>query len=227
MHWEDVGYLLSKNKYSENSNIVEIFTENHGKILGIVYGATSKKIKNYLQIGNKLHINYNLKNENRIGYLKIEIDEILTPKFFDDKKKLSSIVSSMSLVKVLTVDSQVNRNIFILIKKLFQILDESYWVNKLIFWELELLKLVGYDLDLHNIVEEEIDNGIKKYFVLKNSEKKYIPSFLVEKNNEEIDMSQIFNGYKLVSDYLEKSILKPNNISQPKSRIEFLNLLKK
>ena len=46
MHWEDVGYLLSKNKYSENSNIVEIFTENHGKILGIVYGATSKKIKN-------------------------------------------------------------------------------------------------------------------------------------------------------------------------------------
>ena len=227
MHWEDVGYLLSKNKYSENSNIVEIFTENHGKILGIVYGATSKKIKNYLQIGNKLHINYNLKNENRIGYLKIEIDEILTPKFFDDKKKLSSIVSSMSLVKVLTVDSQVNRNIFILIKKLFQILDESYWVNKLIFWELELLKLVGYDLDLHNIVEEEIDNGVKKYFVLKNSEKKYIPSFLVEKNNEEIDMSQIFNGYKLVSDYLEKSILKPNNISQPKSRIEFLNLLKK
>ncbi len=227
MHWEDVGYLLSKNKYSENSNIVEIFTENHGKILGIVYGATSKKIKNYLQIGNKLHINYNLKNENRIGYLKIEIDEILTPKFFDDKKKLSSIVSSMSLVKILTVDSQVNRNIFILIKKLFQILDESYWVNKLIFWELELLKLVGYDLDLHNIVEEEIDNGVKKYFVLKNSEKKYIPSFLVEKNNEEIDMSQIFNGYKLVSDYLEKSILKPNNISQPKSRIEFLNLLKK
>ena len=226
MYWEDSGYLLSKNKYNENSSIVELYTENHGKVLGIVYGATSKKIKNYLQIGNKLHINYNLKNENRIGYLKIEIDEILTPKFFDDKKKLSSIVSSMSLVKVLTADNQVNRNIFILIKKLFLILDEHYWLNKLIFWELELLKLIGYDLELHKIVDKEIVHGKKKYFVLKNQEKKYVPSFLIEKDNEEIDINQIFNGFKLVSDYLEKSILKPNNIYQPKSRIEFLSLLK-
>ncbi len=226
MYWEDCGYLLSKNKYSENSSIVEIYTENHGKILGIIYGATSKKIKNYLQIGNKLHINYTLKNENRIGYLKAEIDEILTPKYFDDCKKLSSIVSSMSLVKVLTADNQVNRNIFILIKKLFLILDEYYWLNKLIFWELELLKLIGYDLELHKIVDEEIVHGKKKYFVLKNQEKKYVPSFLVEKDNEEIDINQIFNGFKLVSDYLEKSILKPNNIYHPKSRIEFLSLLK-
>ena len=44
MYWEDRGYLLSKNKYSENSSIVELYTENHGKVLGIIYGATSKKI---------------------------------------------------------------------------------------------------------------------------------------------------------------------------------------
>ena len=59
-----------------------------------------------------------------------------------------------------------------------------------------------------------------------NSEKKYVPSFLVENNNEEIEDIQIYNGLKLVSDYLDKSILKPNNISQPKSRVEFINLLK-
>ena len=33
-------------------------------------------------------------------------------------------------------------------------------------------------------------------------------------------------GLKLISDYLEKSILRPNNISHPKSRIEFLNVIK-
>ena len=226
MYWEDCGYLLSKNKYSENSSIVELYTESHGKVLGIVYGATSKKIKSYLQIGNKLHLNYNLKNENRIGYLKIEIDEILTPKYFDDKKKLSSIVSSMSLIKTLTVDNQINNKIFVLIKKLFLILNDSYWINKLIFWELELLKLVGYDLELSKIVEEELVSGKKHYFVSKNSEKKYVPSFLVEQNYNEVDINQISSGFKLVTDYLEKSILKPNNILHPKSRIEFLNLLK-
>tara|TARA_B110000014_G_C20015337_1_gene526557 strand:+ start:194 stop:877 length:684 start_codon:yes stop_codon:yes gene_type:complete len=226
MIWSDYGYLLSKNKFGENSIITEFFTENHGKISGIVYGATSKKIRNYLQIGNKFYINYNSKNENKLGYLKIEIEKILTPIFFEDKKKLSCIVSSMSLIKLLTVYNQSNVNIFNLIEDFYNFLENDNWINKLIFWELELLKLIGYDLELKSIVSEEIIDNKKLYFVSNNIEKKYIPSFLVEKNNDVVDFKQIFNGLKLVSDYLDKSILKPNNISHPKSRIEFLNIIK-
>ena len=54
MNWDDTGFLLSKNRYNENSLIAEIFTKNHGKVSGIIFGGTSKKIKNYLQIGNKI-----------------------------------------------------------------------------------------------------------------------------------------------------------------------------
>ena len=43
---------------------------------------------------------------------------------------------------------------------------------------------------------------------------------------EIIDFNQTFNGLKLISDYLDKSILKPNNISHPKSRIDFMNAIK-
>ena len=31
-----------------------------------------EKIKNYLQIGNKVYLNYNSKFENKIGYFKIK-----------------------------------------------------------------------------------------------------------------------------------------------------------
>ena len=226
MIWSDSGYLLSKNKYGENSVIAEFFTENHGKISGIIYGATSKKIRNYLQIGNKFHINYNSKNENKLGYLNIEIIKILTPLFFENKKKLSCIVSSMSLVKLLTVENQSNINIFYLIGDFFEFLENQNWINKLIFWELELLKLIGYGLDLKRIVKEEIVDNKKNYFVLRNNEKKYVPNFIVDKDIEVVDFNQIFNGLKLIGDYLDKSILKPNNISHPKSRIEFMNTIK-
>jgi DNA repair protein RecO (recombination protein O) len=226
MIWSDCGYLLSKNKFGENSIIAEFFTENHGKISGVIYGATSKKIRNYIQIGNKFHINYNSKNENKLGYLNIEIEKILTPLFFEDKKKLSCIVSSLSLVKLLTVDNQSNANIYKLIEDFYNFLENKNWINKLIFWELELLKLIGYDLELKNIVKEEIIDDKKLYFVSNSGEKKYIPNFLVEKNNEVVDFNQMFSGLKLISDYLEKSILRPNNISHPKSRIEFLNVIK-
>ena len=70
MNWDDSAYLVSKNRYSENSIIAEVFTENHGKISGIIFGGTSKKIKNYLQIGNKIYVNYNSKSVTRIGYFK-------------------------------------------------------------------------------------------------------------------------------------------------------------
>ena len=226
MIWSDSGYLLSKNKYGENSVIAEFFTENHGKISGIIYGATSKKIRNYLQIGNKFHINYNSKNENKLGYLNIEIIKILTPLFFENKKKLSCIVSSMSLVKLLTVENQSNINIFYLIRDFYEFLENQNWINRLIFWELELLKLVGYDLDLKKIVKEEIVDNKKNYFVLRNNEKKYVPNFIVDKDIEVVDFNQIFNGLKLIGEFLDKSILKPNNISHPKSRIEFMNTIK-
>ena len=201
MIWSDSGYLLSKNKFGENSIIAEFFTEKYGKISGIIYGATSKKIKNYLQIGNKFHINYNSKNENKLGYLSIEIEKILTPLFFEDKKKLSCIVSSMNLIKLLTVENQSNIKIFNLIADFYKFLVNNNWINKLIFWELELLKLLGYDLELKNIVNEEVIDNKKLYFVSSNSEKKYVPNFLVEKNNEIVDFDQMFNGLKLISDY--------------------------
>ena len=226
MIWSDSGYLLSKNKFGENSIIAEFYCKNHGKISGVIYGATSKKIRNYLQIGNKFHINYNSKNENKPGYLNIEIDKILTPLFFDNKKKLSCIISSMYLIKLLTVENQSNENIYKIIGDFYTFLENENWINKLIFWELELLKLIGYDLELKNIVSEEIVNDKKLYFVSNSNEKKYIPNFLVEKSNEVVDRNQIFNGLKLISDYLDKSILRPNNISHPKSRIDFLNIIK-
>ena len=226
MIWSDSGYLLSKNKFGENSVIAEFYTENHGKISGLIYGATSKKMKNYLQIGNKFHINYNSKNENKLGYLNVEIIKILTPLFFEDRKKLSCILSSMSLIKLLTVENQSNVEIFNLIEDFYNFLENNNWINRLIFWELKLLKLIGYDLELKNIVKEELIDNNKFYFVIKNNEKKYIPNFLVEKDIEVTDLNQIFNGLNLISDYLDKSILKPNNISHPKSRIEFMNVIK-
>ena len=148
MHWDDIGYLISKNKYNENSVIADFFTEQHGKCSGIIFGATSKKIKNYLQIGNKFHLNYNYKNETKIGYYKVEIFKAYSPLYFENNKKLSCIILAMNLIKLLTVDHQANANILKLIDQLYLILNIDDWVKEYIFWELKLLGLVGYNLEL-------------------------------------------------------------------------------
>ena len=226
MNWDDTGYLISKNRYSENSIIAEVFTENHGKTSGIIFGGTSKKIKNYLQIGNKLYINYTSKNISRIGYFKIEIFKALTPLYFDNSQKLSCITSAMNLIKLLTAESQSNVSIYNLINKFFNILNSDNWIKEYIFWELELLKLLGYDLALKNIVEKEIVDDQINYYVKSNTEKKIVPNFLIEIDDQNIEIKNLIKGLKLISDYLEKSIFKPNNINYPISRLHFVNLLK-
>ena len=226
MNWDDSAYLVSKNRYSENSIIAEVFTENHGKISGIIFGGTSKKIKNYLQIGNKIYVNYNSKSVTRIGYFKIEILKALTPLYFDENQKLSCITSAMHLIKLLTAEAQSNKEIFKLIDKFFEILNSENWIQKYIFWELELLKLLGYDLELKTMAKKEIVDSEVNYYVKSSTEKKSIPNFLIDENNMDVNLKNLLKGLKLVSDYLEKSILKPNNLNLPTSRTHFINLLK-
>ena len=226
MNWDDTGFLISKNKYNENSLIVEIFTKNHGKVPGIVFGGTSKKLKNYLQIGNKIYVNFNSKSENKIGYFKIEIQQALSPIYFDNQKKLSCIISAMGLTKILTADFQKNIKIFDLIDNFYKLLESKNWIKDYIFWELELLKIVGYNLELENLVDKKIIGNELKYFSKSTSNKKMIPNFLIDKKEVFVDKTNLLNGLVLVGDYLEKTILKPNNLSQPISRLNFINTLK-
>ena len=226
MNWIDEGYLISKNRYSENSLIAEIYTKNRGKVSGIIFGGTSKKIKNYLQIGNKLHVNYNSKSETRIGYFKIEILNAYSPLYFDHKQKLSCITSATNLIKILTADSQANIKVYQIIENLFSILKDQDWLKKYIFWELDLLKLLGYDLELENLVEKDTVENKTIYYASSSNEKKFVPNFLIEKDLEVNDIKILLNGLKLVGDYLDKTILKPNNLNYPNSRLLFINSLK-
>ena len=226
MNWIDEGFLISKNRYSENSLIAEIYTKDRGKISGLIFGGTSKKIKNYLQIGNRLHINYISKNDNRIGYFKIEILNAYSPLYFDHKQKLSCITSATNLIKILTADSQSNIKVYQLIENLFMILNEKEWLKKYIFWELDLLKILGYDLELESLVEKDTIENKTVYYASSSTEKKYVPNFLIDKDLEVDDLKTLLNGLKLVGDYLDKTILKPNNLNYPNSRLLFINSLK-
>ena len=226
MNWDDTGFLISKNRYNENSLISEFYTKNHGKISGIVFGGTSKKIKNYLQIGNQLYLNYNSKSENKLGYFRLEIQKVYSPIYFENPQKLSCINSVMSLIRLLTAELQSNIKIFDLIEKFYLILSNDKWLKDYIFWELELLKTIGFDLELNNLATKELLDDKMIYVVKSKTEKKIIPNFLIDKKIIVDDLSTLLKGLKLVSDFLEKTILKPNNLNYPISRTQFINSFK-
>ena len=224
MNWQDKGYLLSLNKYNENSSIAEFFTKNNGKVVGVIFGSTSKKIKSYLLIGNKFHINSKLREDGRLGYLKVEIDEIKTPVYLENKKKLFCIIYCMNLIKILTVENESNMEIYFLLEKLFKIIDVDNWLVEFLYLELNILKSIGYDINFKDYVVNKNINGQTKYVV--DSSQKIIPNFLIDKKIIPENTKDIYSGYSIVGDFLDKTIIKPNNKSFPASRTDFINLLK-
>ncbi len=226
MNWNDIGFLLSKNRYNENSIIAEIFTKNHGKISGLIFGGTSKKIKNYLQIGNLLYVNFNTKSENRIGYFKIEIIQAYAPRYFENPQKLSCINSAMNLIKIFNAESQSNIRIYNLLEKYFNLISFDEWIKEYIFWELELLKILGYDLELSEFVNKKKVNNEIIYVAKNTNEKKIVPNFLINRDETVEDTKVLINGLKLVGDFMDKNILKPNNLNHPLSRNFFISSIK-
>ena len=64
-------------------------------------------------------------------------------------------------------------------------------------------------------------------YVSKSSiDKKIVPNFLIDKSINVEDLKTLLSGLKLIGDYLDKTILKPNNLTHPISRLQFINSLR-
>lgn len=224
MKFDDKAFLLSKNRYNENSVIAEFFTENNGKVSGLIFGATSTKIKNFLFIGNQFSVQFNSKNENRAGYFKVEIEKIFTPHFLENKIKLNCILYSLNLIKILTVENQSNINIYNHFFKLYELLNQEYWIKQFIFWELELIEFVGYHINFNDYINNDELTDDRDYVKTLDGSKE-IPLFLLKKNISKINNEELKNGLIVVGDFLNKSVLIPNNIKYPELRSEFIKLI--
>ena len=221
MNWEDECYLLSKRKFRENANIINVFTKSKGKVSGVVYGGNSRKIRNYLQLSNKLFVIYNSKNENKAGYFKTELIKPVSPSYFNDKKRTSALISLCSILNILLPELQPNQSIFKSFEKFIESLNLENWVILYIFFELNLIKNLGYDPNLSKFKSNVTNvDEIKKIKI--ESFYYEVPEYLISKkipdkaSNYLIKKSLYFTRH-----IIQNRFFIPNNLTFPKSRILF------
>ena len=218
MIWEDECYLLSKRKFRENANIINIFTQKKGKIDGIVYGGNSRKIRNYLQISNKLFVAHSSKGENKIGYFKTELMKPISPLYFSDKERTSALISICAILNVLLPESQPNKKINSSFENLINSFNLDNWIILYIFFELNLIKELGYDTNL-NQNQNEIDMIDTKKIKIDG----YIyevPNYLaIKKIPRNFTNMLIKKSLYFTRQVLQNKFFIPNNLLFPKARI--------
>ena len=147
MRWSDTAYLISIISSKENTSLIKVFSEHHGCYTGVLFGSSSKKKKPDLQLGNKIKVHYNSKNEDRMGYFSIELIENNSIKFFNDNIKLNLLLTSIEMISKIMPERQTYDGTFkdfdIFIEKL-----ESDSLKPYLLWEFNFLKKMGYSVDL-------------------------------------------------------------------------------
>ena len=218
MNWEDECYLLSKRKFRENANIINVFSQSKGKVSGVVYGGNSRKIRNYLQLSNKLFIVHNSKNENKIGYFKTELVKPISPMYFNDKKRTSALTSLCSILNVLLPEGQPNQIVYRSFEEFLSSINLKNWIFLYIFFELNLIKDLGFDPNLEKFKDDNSSTSFRKIKIDNFSYE--VPSFLIFKKIPDNFSNQLIKkSLYFTRNIIQNRFFTPNNLPFPKSRV--------
>lgn len=234
MKFTDTGIIISQKNYSENSAIVKIFSQNHGIYRGFVNSPKSKKNQAIFQIGNLISFEWRCRNEDGLGnFYYSDLIKSFAAKIIFDRLKLSCCSSIFSIIESCFLEHENHHDLFnkmqeFLYKISSEKSDQKSFVGDYIKLELQILKALGYGVDLSSCVVT--DSTANLVFVSPKSAravsfeagKEYkdrllkLPPFLLAENDN-IEDDHLRDGLKLSGYFLEKFVFAERG-AKPQSR---------
>ena len=158
------------------------------------------------------------KNENRLGYFKTELIKPISPLYFDDKERTSALISICSLLNVLLPEGQPNKKIYISYENLVNSLNLEHWIILYIFFELNLIKDLGYDTNLSRF-NNNFDNPQSQKIKIDGYTYE-VPIFLIlQKIPKAISKDLIRKSLYFTRNIILNKFFIPNNLTFPKARV--------
>lgn len=152
--WQDEGIVLSIRPHGENGGILSLLTANNGRALGYVYGATSAKQRGILQTGNRVAVTWTAKATGQLGNFACELERTCVGDVIDDPLKLTALQSAAALADKALPEGEKHPGVYHGFCALLDAFaaDGDIWAPTYIFWELGLLRELGFGLDLAKCV---------------------------------------------------------------------------
>jgi DNA repair protein RecO (recombination protein O) len=151
MEWSDDGIVLGLRPFGENDGILEALTQAHGRHLGLVRGARSKRTKGALEPGNSVKLSWRGRLDQQLGGYTVELAQARAAHFFDDALKLAGLGAACGIVAALLPERELHARVFEALDALLQSIAEHAspaWTEDYVRFELVLLEDLGFGLDL-------------------------------------------------------------------------------
>lgn len=237
MDWHDEGIILSVTPHGETSAIVELFTREHGRHLGLVRGGRSRRQRPVLQPGNAVEAQWRARLSEHLGAYKTELVEPFAALAMDDRIALAGLNTLTALARLLP-ERDPHAGLYeagmIILR---HITEADIWPGLLVCWELELLNELGFGLDLESCagtgktddliyVSPKSGRAVSRGAGEPYREKLLkLPDFLRNgqgNENTEPEWADILDGFTLTGFFLEKHVMAPRGIAIPEARERLL-----
>ncbi|MHA6324723.1 DNA repair protein RecO [Roseivivax sp. CAU 1753] len=149
MDWRDTGILLATRRHGETSAILEVFTEDRGRHVGVLRGATSRKLAPILQPGAELDLHWRARLEDHIGTYTVELKRSRAADAMADRIALSGLNALVALLSFTLPEREAHKDLYTRTTTLLELLRQpDLWPLAYLRWEMALLDEMGFGLDL-------------------------------------------------------------------------------
>lgn len=150
MEWRDQGILLWVRRHGESSAVAEFLTANHGRHAGLVKGGSRPPISGTLQPGAQVALTWNARLPEHLGTYKVDLLRARAAEIMTSRIALAALnVISAMIVQFTPERESVPATYEASLGLLDAIGDANpYWPIAYAKWEIELLRAIGYGLDL-------------------------------------------------------------------------------
>ncbi|MBR2299218.1 MAG: DNA repair protein RecO [Alphaproteobacteria bacterium] len=149
MQVKDEGYIIKILKYGENSLILTVLSQAHGKMTGFIKSGLTKKKLGVYQLGNKISFNaYARLEENMPQFRGVELLESNVVHFLTDSKKLAVLSAFCELFNISIPENEPLEGLVRFIYRFMDNLGDEMWLQNYAVLEFRLLYFLGIGLDL-------------------------------------------------------------------------------
>jgi DNA repair protein RecO (recombination protein O) len=157
MEWRSDGILLATRKHGETSLIIDTFCPKHGRYLGVVKGGTSRKFAPILQVGAQLDLTWRARLQDHLGSFKVELVRARIVNAMSDRVLTAGLMAVSTILSGVLPERQAYDEFYRTTEDLLDLLNQpDIWPLAYLHWELELLTVLGYGLDLSKCAVSEI-----------------------------------------------------------------------
>lgn len=230
--WRDQGFVLAVRAHGEGGAVVSVLTEHHGRHAGYVHGAQSSSKRGMLQPGTLLSIDWKSRVADQLGTITMEQERGLPHGILDDPLRLSALLSACALCDAALPEREGHEGLFHGFKTLIEMMDQEIWGAAYVFWEIALLKELGFGLDLTRCagggdaktlayVSPKSGRAVS-YAAAEPYKDKLLelPSFL-KPNGGPLDSEEIAKGIKMTGHFMEHWVFAHHTKGVPDPRLRF------